>query len=108
MRGRTCPLLVWLVDRIECILDGDTLEVSCCDLKPEREVEINLLDRRCCEELLQDILLVNGGRRGVDLPEQHGYISDAVVQDGMACVALPARLLGLLGNLKLDALGLWG
>jgi hypothetical protein len=40
----TYPLLVRLVNSIQGILDGNTLEVSCCYLHAEREVKVNSLD----------------------------------------------------------------
>ena len=41
----TYLLLELLVDSVTGILDGHTLVVSSRDLKPEREVQVDLLDR---------------------------------------------------------------
>jgi hypothetical protein len=51
-------LLELLMDSIQCILDGDTFQVSGSDLKPKREVEVNFLNWRICQELLQCFLVV--------------------------------------------------
>lgn len=64
----TDPLLVRLVYRIKCVLDGDALEVPRRHLDPERELEVDLLDRRRREQLLQDVLVIHAARRRVDLP----------------------------------------
>lgn len=55
----TCPLLELLVNGIHCILDGDSLEVSCRHLQAEREVQVDLLDWWLCEQLLQDVLVID-------------------------------------------------
>jgi len=62
------PLLELLVDSIQCILDRDAFEVPCCYLETEGEVKVNLLNWRCCEHLLEVLLVVYRCRRRVDLP----------------------------------------
>jgi hypothetical protein len=64
----THPLLELLVDGIQCVLDRNAFEVPCCYFEPEREVEVNLLDWWCCEELLEVFLVFYRRRRRVDLP----------------------------------------
>ena len=54
----THPLLELLVDGVQCVLDGDAFEVPCCYLQPQWEVQVNLLDGWCCEELLEDLLVL--------------------------------------------------
>lgn len=58
-RSKTNLLLELLVDGIYCILDGYTLEVSGRDGKPEREHQVDLLDRRSDEVLFQVLFLVD-------------------------------------------------
>ena len=70
----TYPLLILLVDRIQCVLDGNALEVPCRDLKAEGEVEVNLLDGGCREEFLESIPLLRCCRRCVDLPGTPGLV----------------------------------
>ena len=66
----THPLLVRLVDGIHCILDGHALHVPRRHLHPQREVQVNLLDRGGRQQLLEDGRLVDGAGRRVDLPVQ--------------------------------------
>jgi hypothetical protein len=54
----THPFLELLVDGIQCVLDGDALEIPRCYLQPQREVQVNLLDGWCCEQLLEDLLVL--------------------------------------------------
>ena len=42
-----------LMDCIHCILDGNTLQVPCSDFEAKWEMQINLLERRVGEELLE-------------------------------------------------------
>ena len=74
------------MDGIECVFDGYAFEVPGGYLHAEGEVEVDLLDRRVRQQLLENVLFVDGRGRGVDLP---------------------ARLLRLLGNLELNALLFW-
>ena len=76
---QTHPLLELLVDCVQRILDCDSLEVPCCYLESEGEMEVNLLDRRCCEHLLEVFLVIYRHRGRVDLPA-----SDRVL---VGCVA---------------------
>ena len=46
-------LLELLMDCIHCILDGNTLQVPCGDFEAKWEMQINLLERRVGEELLE-------------------------------------------------------
>lgn len=64
----TYPLLVRLVDGIQGILDCYTLEVSCCHLHAEGEVEINLLDLGAGQEDLEDGGVFHSIWAAVDLP----------------------------------------
>ncbi len=51
-------LLELFMDSIQCILDGYTLHVPCSDLKPKWEVQVDLLDWRLCEHLLEHSRLI--------------------------------------------------
>lgn len=51
-------LLERLVDGIHGVPDGYALEVPCCYVQPCLEVEVNLLDWRCCEHDLEVLLVV--------------------------------------------------
>jgi len=53
------PLLVCLVDRIQCILDRHALEVPRRYLEPQREVQVDLLNWGCCEQLLEIFLVLD-------------------------------------------------
>lgn len=65
---KSYPLLERLVDGIHGVPDGYPLEIPCCYVQPRLEVEVNLLDWRCCEHHLKVVLVVYRRRRGVDLP----------------------------------------
>lgn len=52
-------LLVLLVDGIQGILDGDTLQIPGGDLQTKGEVQVNLLDRRTDEWKLEDVLVID-------------------------------------------------
>lgn len=52
-------LLVLLVDGIQGILDGDTLQIPGGDLQAQGEVQVNLLDRWADEWELEDVLVVD-------------------------------------------------
>jgi len=67
-RVHTHPLLVRLVDGVQGIFDGDALDVACCDFQAKREVQVDLLDWRRCEELLEGLLVLYCCGRGIDLP----------------------------------------
>jgi hypothetical protein len=67
-RGSAHPLLVRLVDRVKGVLDGDALQVARRHLHAEREVQVDLLDGRRRQELLEDFLLLDACRGAVDLP----------------------------------------
>lgn len=56
------------MDGIHGVPDGYPLEIPCCYVQPRLEVEVNLLDWRCCEHHLKVVLVVYRRRRGVDLP----------------------------------------
>lgn len=58
------------MDCIQCILDGHTLQVPRRDLKPQREVEIDLLDWRFCKVFLKNFLIVQRGWGSVKPPER--------------------------------------
>jgi hypothetical protein len=68
---RTHLLLELLVDGVQCILDGDTLQVSCGDFEPEWEVQIDLANEWSGERLLEDLWVLYGCRRLVQLPKDH-------------------------------------
>jgi hypothetical protein len=55
-------LLVLLVDGVKSIFDGDSLHIASCHLQAEREPQIDLLDKRLAERLLEGILIIDGGR----------------------------------------------
>ena len=63
-------LLELLVNRIESIFDCNTFQVSCSDFEAEREVKIDLLDRRFGEHLLQYRGVLHCACGGVELPER--------------------------------------
>jgi hypothetical protein len=67
------------VDGIQGVLDGDALEVPRRHFQPQWEVEVNLLDRRRCEELLEDLLVLNCRRGGVDLPVTGAHWSEDAI-----------------------------
>ena len=46
------------VDCVQCIFDCHTFQIPGSDFKPQREMQINLLDGGCCKELLQRFLLI--------------------------------------------------
>jgi hypothetical protein len=60
------------MNRVECILDGNALQVACGHFHSQREHKVNLLDRRVGQELLENVLFVYACRRSIDLPEQEG------------------------------------
>lgn len=67
-RLETYLLLELLVDGVQRILDGHALEVSRSDLEAQREVQVDLADQRKAERLLEDILVFESSRGGVQLP----------------------------------------
>lgn len=76
---KTYPLLVCLVDSIQGVLDRDALEISCCYLHSEGEVQVNLFDRGVGERDLQDGRVFHGGRTLVDLPVSEISISNLLI-----------------------------
>ena len=70
----TYPSPIVLVDGVEGILNCHPLHVFRCDLDAEREMEVDLVNRRRSQEHAQDGWVVNLGRRGVDLPAQMSAI----------------------------------
>lgn len=75
-----------LVNSITRILDCYTTEVSCCYLKTQWEMQVNLLNRWGSEVLLEVLLLLNRSRGLVDLPV---YLSTSALP---MCPAYPALL----------------
>lgn len=65
---KTYPLLVRLVDGIQSILDGDTLEVAGGDFQAQGEVQVNSLNRGFRQVKLQDAWVVHSRRALVDFP----------------------------------------
>ena len=55
-------LLELFVDGIQSVLDGYTLQVPRRNLQAQREVQVDLLDRRCGEELLQYFFVIQRRR----------------------------------------------
>ena len=51
-------LLELLVNGVQRIFDGNTLQVPRCYLQAEGEVQVNLLDRRSGEHLLQRFFVI--------------------------------------------------
>lgn len=68
----TYLFLELFVDSIQSVLDGYPLQVSRCNLEAQWEVQVDLLDWRCGEELLQCFLVIQCCRRRVQFP---GYMS---------------------------------
>lgn len=64
----TYLLLELLVDGVQSVLDGDTLEVAGTDFKAKGEVEVDLLDGGFGEHHLEDGRVCHGVGRGVHLP----------------------------------------
>jgi len=58
LKASSYLLLELLMDSIQCILDGDTLQVPCSHLEPKWEVQVDLLDWRLCEHLLEHARLI--------------------------------------------------
>lgn len=57
-----------LVDSIQRIFYCDTFHVSCCYTQAQWELQVNLLDWRGCEGLLEDVFVIESCRRGVQFP----------------------------------------
>lgn len=56
------------MDCVQSILDRDPFEVPGRDFKPQWKMQIDLLDWRRSEELLQYFLVVKCSRGGIQLP----------------------------------------
>lgn len=57
------------MDSIKGILDGDSLQVAGCYFQAQREDEVDLPDWRSQEILLENLLVLDGVWRGVELPK---------------------------------------
>lgn len=53
---------------VQSIFDGDAFEIPRSDFESQREMQVNLFDRRVCEKLLQSLLVLQGCRGSVELP----------------------------------------
>ena len=108
--GSTYPLLKLLMYGIQSVLDGYAFEVPCCYFQPQWEVQVNLLDRWCCKHQLEVGRVVHCGRRRVDLPAKRAKKAQVSIRQGLKRKEnhgrLPSQLLGLLGDLELNALSL--
>ncbi len=110
--GSTYPLLKLLMYGIQSVLDGYAFEVPCCYFQSQWEVKVNLLDRWCCKGQLEVGRVVHCGRRRIDLPAKRAREEAQVsIRKGWKRARenhgrLPSQLLGLLGDLELNALSL--
>ena len=112
------------MDGIQCILNRDTFQVPCSDFESQREVQINLLDGRSSEELLQRLLFVYRCWRGIQFPKvtesTQVFSGERRYQAGMSPAEdwrltfkkrirpnLPIQLLRLFSYLKLFSLLLY-
>jgi hypothetical protein len=66
-----CLLLELLVDCVQRILDCDTLEVTSSDRQTQWPYQVNLLDRWGHQVHLENVLVLDGVRRRVELPVPH-------------------------------------
>lgn len=71
----TYPLLVSLVDGVQSVLDGDTLEIAGGDFHAQGEVQVNPLDGRFRQVKLEYAGVVYSRRALVDFPESR-FVSD--------------------------------
>lgn len=66
--GLTYLLLELFMNCVQSILDGDAFEIPRSNFESQREMQVNLLDGRVCEKLLQSFLVLQGCRGSVELP----------------------------------------
>ena len=53
-----CLLLELFVDCVQCVLDRYPFQIACSDFEAQRKVQVNLLDRRGSEVLLENFFVV--------------------------------------------------